>query len=68
MGYPRKEGEFRRNALDNWIKVKHAAWGGTKQLNLNSELWNNNNFQYKNRELASEEMDDSRNFKNKAYN
>ena len=38
MGYPRKEGEFWKNVLDNWIKVRQAVWGGTKQLNLNSAL------------------------------
>ena len=25
MGYPRKEGEFWRNVLDKWIKVRQAA-------------------------------------------
>ncbi|WP_293688688.1 reverse transcriptase domain-containing protein, partial [Thiolapillus sp.] len=55
MGYPRKEGEFWKNVLDNWIQVRKSAWSGTKQLNLNSALWNNNNFQYKNRNLHLKE-------------
>ena len=55
MGYLRKEGEFWRHVLDNWIKVRQAALGGTKQLNLNSALWNTNNFQYKNRNLYLKE-------------
>ena len=55
MGYPTKEGELWRNMLDNWIKVRQAAWGGTKQLNLNSALSNDSNFQYKSRNLHLKE-------------
>ena len=63
MGYLRKEGEFWRHVLDNWIKVRQAALGGTKQLNLNSALWNNSNFQYKNRNLYLKEWITARIFK-----
>ena len=54
LGLPRHTGDFWSNVLRAWLKLRskyNENEDDLHQLNINSALWNNNNFQFKNKNL-----------------